>query len=440
MVLAIAGTSSTHAQEVAPAAAVQPPEVALPIEPTIRQPVAVQPTVGPSAPALRAVRFRNNLPDLRENSADKDVLPPGRHWKLLLGFGFTAAYDDNIFLSRRAKEEDFIFTLSPSIGIQFGDPNYARNSLSLIYTPSFVFFTDPSDQDAVEHEVELRFARQTDRWKLEGNARFLSLSGGNNPGRDVSGAPITEAVGERVDRQVYSAGLKYNFIVSDKTSFEIGLAGNYTDYSSSGFTDTLDLIDQNFIDFLVTGKTSVGLGFGVGYAKSEGGPDQVYEQVNGRVQFRPTSKLRLAAQAGVEFRQIEGGDNQTNGVFGLSATFTPTDRSTITLDAYRHVLPSAAFAETNYTVTGVAITLSQQIRFFTFTLSTGYESSEYESIGRDLSFSRTDNYFFVRPSVQWTFRQWATVELFYQYRNNDSELPQFEFANNQIGLKVGISF
>jgi hypothetical protein len=56
------------------------------------------------------------------------------------------------------------------------------------------------------------------------------------------------------------------------------------------------------------------------------------------------------------------------------------------------------------------------------------------------NFTRDDNFFFIRPAVEFRIRERALVELFYEYRRNDSSFQEFEFANNRIGVRVGFTF
>jgi hypothetical protein len=184
----------------------------------------------------------------------------------------------------------------------------------------------------------------------------------------------------------------------------------------------------------------LGLGFGLGYAEASGGPEQYFEQLNGRVRYNPTSKISLSASAGVEFRQVDGGDDQENGIFGVGIAYAPFDGTTISLDAHRSVNPSSVAENANYVSTGVSVLLRQRIlhRFFT-SVSTGYENTEYQTIAGGEDFSRNDNYYFIRPSVEFQVHQRVSVAVFYEHRKNESG-EGFEFANNRAGVSVGVSF
>jgi hypothetical protein len=431
LLLQAAAGYSQYAQEALPSQEFDSGEQVRMIEPMQVQPM-VEPTVG-GDPFVMDAPARDTV--VVDSTGSKEQIRQGnaRKWRLLLGVSAAAIYDDNIFLSERNEKSDFIFTLSPSIGIGIGDPE--RRYLSLIYTPSFVYFADHSDESAVEHQVNLIFRHRTDRWVVEANARFAALTGANGEDENERG----ERVGERVNRETYVAGLRLTYLLSDKTSIENATSVGYTDYDE--FLDTFDIVNRTFIDYMVTGKTTLGLGVGVGYAKTDGGPEQVYEQGLLRIGYTPTSKITLTANGGAEFRQVDGGENQVNGIFGLGVAYKPFDGTSLSLEGYRRVRPSSVFADTNYTVTGVAAIARQRILHkFHFSLAAGYEHTEYNSLVDRTNFTRDDNFFFIRPAVEFRIRERALVELFYEYRRNDSSFQEFEFANNRIGVRVGFTF
>jgi hypothetical protein len=366
---------------------------------------------------------------MRETYEGKQVvLPPSpRRWQFIAGLTAGFYYDDNIFLTNDHEEEDFVFTVAPTIGILYGDPT--RNTLSVMYTPTFIFFADNDGENTVEHAIDATFTRRTDRYRLTLNAGY----------RDLAGAD--RQLGERTDRRLWTAGARLNYLVSDKTSLDLAVGFNYVDYEL--FFDTLDVVGQFYVDYMVTGKTSLGLGIGLGYAESEGGPGQFYEQLNLRVKYAATSKLVFTAAGGVEFREIEGGENQVNPIFNLGLTYIPFDSTSINLDAYRRLRPSAIFNDANYSATGVVLSIRQRfLHRFYLTLAGGYEATQYDSIDDDSPFNRDrdDDYFFVRPSLEFIVADRVSVELFYEHRNNDSDFPAFEFANNRVGVRVGVFF
>src|SRR2546426_718556 len=74
---------------------------------------------------------------------------------LLYSVRGSAMYDDNIFI-RTNKTSDFIWTITPGVMAAVGDYRAREeNLLTLQYTPSFIFFTDHTSQNAIDHEAFL---------------------------------------------------------------------------------------------------------------------------------------------------------------------------------------------------------------------------------------------------------------------------------------------
>ncbi|MCW0221077.1 MAG: MtrB/PioB family outer membrane beta-barrel protein, partial [Prosthecobacter sp.] len=74
-------------------------------------------------------------------------------------------------------------------------------------------------------------------------------------------------------------------------------------------------------------------------------------------------------------------------------------------------------------------------------MSAGYEVSEYEATDTGGVIDREDTYFFVRPTITYTFNSHLSANLFYQYSTNDSSTgPGSSFDRNQIGLYLSLAF
>ena len=54
--------------------------------------------------------------------------------------------------------------------------------------------------------------------------------------------------------------------------------------------------------------------------------------------------------------------------------------------------------------------------------------------------ARSDNYFFIRPSVRYEFTEGRRAELYWSFRQDDSSVSDFSFEGNQIGLSVLFDF
>ena len=111
------------------------------------------------------------------------------------------------------------------------------------------------------------------------------------------------------------------------------------------------------------------------------------------------------------------------------------------ISTYRDIEPSVFFADQNYTTTGVDFKIEQRVgpRWYAG-FETGYEWNDYYAVDSTPVTPRDDEYFFVRPSLTYAFRDWANVEFWYRYRTNDSPIEEFDYENNQFGVSMNVVF
>ena len=66
-------------------------------------------------------------------------------------------YDDNIYITERDKHDDVIWSISPGVLLAGGDYRQKEeNFAALQYAPNFLFFTDQSGNNAVDHDAQGR--------------------------------------------------------------------------------------------------------------------------------------------------------------------------------------------------------------------------------------------------------------------------------------------
>jgi len=343
-------------------------------------------------------------------------------------FDYTVNYDDNIFISPTNRVEDVQHTLSPGVFLGAGDYLAKTESYaSLDYTPSIILFQDNSDQDAVDQDVDFQLQYHLQKLTLGLRQGYQSLSGS-----DIQ-------VGNRVDRDIYPTQVTADYEISEKTSVDAELSQIVSDYKSQYDDTTWKIVA--YANYKPSEKIKIGIGPTFGWRDIEANPNQTFQQVNARLIYQATEKLSFRGRAGVNFRQTQGGLDSTSPVFGIGATWTPFDSTTIIIDAYRDEYNSPTLFGQNYYATGFAGRIRQ--RFFQkvyLGLGGGYENSEYDNTVSTVSATREDNYFYVRPSIDYQVTDWWSVGAFYMYRDNDSTSAPNNFYNNQAGFQTSLSF
>ncbi len=183
----------------------------------------------------------------------------------------------------------------------------------------------------------------------------------------------------------------------------------------------------------------MGLGAAIGDLEVEDEGSETYQQVLLRAQYRATEKMSVVCAGGVEFRQGRDDDDEVTPVFSLGLRYAPAEGTVVTLEASRRIENSALEAGRDYLLTGVTAGVRHFLwRGIYLTLDAGYHHADYtEPVAGG---AREDSYFFVRPGVLYNFASWASAQIVYLHRENDSTRDSFSFANNQVEIQVSFTF
>lgn len=387
------------------------------------QPGAVAPVEETVAPAEEAL------------AAEEAQLPPEparKRWRISPIFSAGVAYDDNIFLSDTNRVGDVIWNVAFGLAFQLGDfRGGSENYLSAQWAGIPTFYTNNSDENRFNQAGTL-FAQY--RWaKLlaQLNSEFSVATGGN---REVNTITTTRSL---------SNFLRFTYDYSGKTSFDFGFAQSASIVES--FQNNYQYEVRGGMSYQMFPKTSLGFE-GVGGVLDQPSESlQYYQQGRVRVNYVATGKLNFKLSAGVEAREFQGGgDIKISPVFSLGLDYRPFEGTSISLVGYRNLIGSSSVAGQDIIATGFDITATQRLfQKFTAGISFGFENDEYFSTGTadaESSTDRIDNYFYVRPSLRYSFVRWLSVNIFYEYRNQASNQASSVFYNNRFGMDVAASF
>jgi len=380
-------------------------------------------------------------------SAGDEVSAVPKRFQWGLRLTVRGVYDDNIFLSKNNRVDDFYFAIEPGLTIGYGDiVGRDRNYIRFDYAPSIFLYTDHSDANAIQHlmrvEGEYRFGHLTmslgqDVQLLEG-ANPVSTSTATNPG---SGVNLDAGGDTKVN--IYSTHANLSYDLTGKTFLSGGL--HYSAYDYDSLISSESISGNLFINYNYSPKLVVGLGGTGGYNRVDSpSPDQMFEQINGRFTYQISGKISLNASGGVEFRQFEDDAmdyTYISPVYEVGATYQPFDGTTLTLRGNRRTQNSAVLAGQDYASTNITFGVRQRLlRRIYLGLAAGYENSNYFSTSDAIDASREDNYFFVQPAVDVTLTRYWTVGAYYLHRENNSSSEFFGFYDNQFGLRTSLTF
>jgi hypothetical protein len=246
---------------------------------------------------------------------------------------------------------------------------------------------------------------------------------------------------DRVDRDEAAGKLRLRYDVSSRTSLEASGAYNTVKYREAAFADYDEWVAETFVGYALSGRTRLGAGGAIGSMDVAGRESQNFTRALAKVTTEATGKLTLDAKGGVEFRTT-GAGHDTTPIFNVSAEYRPSGRTSASVSVYRDVTASGAVEDENLTRTGIAARVQQKVGSrLSAGLEAGYEKMKYATTeAGTVSSGREDEYFFVRPSLRYEFREGRRAEIYYSFREDDSTLSNFDFTANQAGLAIAFDF
>lgn len=363
----------------------------------------------------------------------KMLIPPpgGMPFKFHFGLDTTVYYDDNLYLSNGWEVDDIVYRISPHFGIDMGDVDGGVDTYGILrYSPHFNIYTDNGSENTIDHDASFEGMYRIQRLAILAYSRFQ---------RQRDAQPNANL---RYDEDTFTNALRAVYDVSPKTNLEVGAKNIITDHGGDpGLFDSTEWIYDVVAEYVVSDKTRVGLGYAYGTLDVDGAStEQTYDRPFVRLNWYPSGKLSLDALAGVDLRDLEFGEKDTF-VYDVSLQYNPRPGTAMHLTTYRDVEPSVYFEDQNSTDTGVAFKIDQRIgNRWEAGFQVGYEWSDFYAVGPVAVAPRDDEYYFLRPSLTYAFRDWMDLEFWYRYRNNDSTNEAFKYENNQIGISLNMVF
>ena len=380
---------------------------------------------------------------VRNSSVDSGI-PRRFHYELRLSV--RSVYDDNINIANGQQTADIYTAIEPSITLGFGDfTSGAGNFLRLNYLASWFLFADHSENDALQHVLQLQGQYQMNRLTVNLTQSIQILNGTDVRRLNSEGTfdqQVNLDVSGRTRFNIYVTHINAAYYLTGKTSLSTGIDYSVSDYhsliSSEVFSGNL------FLNYNYSPKLVIGLGGIAGVDRVDApNPDQTFEQANVRLSYQATGKIDLVASAGVEVRHFDGDlrDEYTSPVFEIGLNYLPFDGTHLSLTATRRTLNSAVLAAQDYAVTNFTVAIQQRLlRRFSLGLNAGYENSDYFSTVGAPGPTRTDDYFFVQPSIAVSVTRFWTVGAYYLHRVNNSSFDAFDFHDNQVGIRSTLEF
>ena len=327
------------------------------------------------------------------------------------------------------RADTVIQTVSPGVLLEIG------KHWALDYTPTFSFYSSDKFRNTVGHAVALNGSTQFNDWSFGLSQTFLN-----------STEPLTETAAQ-TEQQTFGTSLSASRILNEKFSLDLGFNQRIQD--TVGFQGSRDWSVSAYVNYQFFPRLTVGLGTVLGYVNSDNSPDQTYEQLNTRINWRITDKVGLALTVGGEDRQFNtsGVSDSLTPTMTASLQYEPRERTQLALTASHAVSPSLFDFAPATENTSLGVSISQRLfKKFQLGLSGSYNVSDYNIsipgviLPPGYSLDRKDDYYAFSARLSHPFLKRGNISIFYQYSDNKSTAAQFAYKSTQIGCQVGYAF
>jgi hypothetical protein len=350
------------------------------------------------------------------------IFRPRLSYQALYGNGFQSAPGQ--------PQTTAIRQLSPGLGIDIG------SRWRLDYTPTFMFYSDPSFRNNVNQFINLAGDTDYYDWKFSLSQNCLLTS---NPQVETA---------QQTDQQTYSTSFRASYPLNSEMSLDLGANQNlvFLQEFTNSVGSSLDWSTVDWLNFHWGPNLSAAGGVGFGYVDVGAGSDTTYEQLQGRIAWQVANKVNLSVNGGVELRQFldSSAPQLLNPLFGLVLNYQPAEVTSISLNGSRTVSPS--YFE-NIATESITINASVNQRFFEIlhlVVSGGYTRTIYQTAGAtdptDPSFGRQDDYSYVGASLYTSFLKRGTASVYYSVSKNVSNRSGYGYSSDQIGFQLAYRY
>jgi hypothetical protein len=331
-------------------------------------------------------------------------------------------YGDGIQVAPGQPESTVIQEIAPGFRLDVGD------HWILDYTPAWTLYSNNHFQNTFNQAVRLSGGTVYGNWVL-----------GLSQSYTVSDMPQVETA-TQTKQETYATAINGSYTINSKLSLDLAVNQDFVSadqFQSYREWSTMDWLNYHFWD-----RFSLALGVGLGYDDVDMSPDMLFEQYQGRVNWRATDKISFQLHGGLEDRQFFGVNSSDvlNPVFGGGIQYQPFEQTKISLDADRVVAVSTLQDQVTESI-GFNGDLNQRLlgRLY-LDLRGGYQNTKFVNSGNSTLSNRTDDYYFFNTRLSTSFFKRGTVAVFYQISDNSSSQSGFGFLSHQFGFEIGFAY
>ncbi len=164
----------------------------------------------------------------------------------------------------------------------------------------------------------------------------------------------------------------------------------------------------------------------------------------GGIKWDTTEKLGLLFKLGYQDKKYEdtsqGQEDFDGMVYDIQFLYRFSEKTVLELDSYLTNEETDNFLASDKTVIGAGLTYRQKFsERWSGSLGVIYEDAEYSDMGVADIDDRDDQTIFIRPGVQYLFREWLMFELAYEYESRESNQDLFDYDTNTFMFFVNFA-
>jgi hypothetical protein len=353
--------------------------------------------------------------------------------------GYQVVHGDGVLLGVANEGKTTLHTISPGMFAQIG-PYW-----NFDFTAAINRYSNAELNNNVGYYAALHGHIPREKWLMDFGYQGAATE-----------QPQTQ-VGQTVRQNEHRATASGVYNYQTRLSFELSSA--FDARFAEQFSDFSTLSTLEWVNYQVTERTSLGLGAGGGYTTVEDSPDVVFEQMQGRFIWTPAAKFSFQASGGVQFQQFNGSGTtnvtitnlvstnivytrlpsrsgtEVSPIFAATATYKAFEQTSFFVSANR--LIGIAYEENQLTDT-TSFSAGVRQRFlghFSLDLVPSYNFTKYKSTLEGVRVRREDDYFAFYAALSTVLFRKLHAAVFWQYSDNDSDVPGLSYVARQVGLR-----
>ncbi len=348
----------------------------------------------------------------------------GDNAELFLTGSVVANFDDNIYLRNgsagRPEVNDTILTFTPGVDLVFG--KNAATTGNFYFREDIVRYSDNDQQNTELMNVGFNSIYSNGKSKLDVGASYYETA------QNDTGAP-----GDIVSRKSTAVRALTEFGVSEKTSVGAGVRWEKADYDAGPsyrdnrvWTVPLDA----YFEYSPKLQWSAGYRYrATDLAGSAIDSKDHFFNIGARGEFTP--KLTGQLRVGYGLRKLDRGGDDSD--FGIDSSFSYAySPKTTYVFGVTNDFGSSALGES---IKALAVNFGGSTRIdeqWSWNANLAYRSTEFPS--------HSDDFWQGGVGLSYIYNKTVNFTASYTHRNNSSDAPLFEFANNVFSIGANLRY